>query len=140
MHAAALFVALGDERARKFFEGFLENGAHGLLNGEVRRRVAAPLRGSPTPTTRTSRGSRVIQWASCIRSRGIGTRDPERRGADRRCPHPEGRRFVDCCHRRSSWPRAGRADALRPGVTPPDGVPAIGSRSDERRVLRARSG
>jgi iron(III) transport system substrate-binding protein len=42
MHAAALFVALGDERARAFFEGFVKNGGRLVSsNGEVRRRVAS---------------------------------------------------------------------------------------------------
>ncbi len=41
MHAAALFAALGQERARAFFEGFSANGGVILSsNGEVRRRVA----------------------------------------------------------------------------------------------------
>ena len=42
MHAAALFEALGEERARRFFEQFIENGGRIVSsNGEVRRRVAA---------------------------------------------------------------------------------------------------
>ncbi len=42
MHAAALFQALGEERARRFFEEFIANGGTILSsNGEVRRRVAA---------------------------------------------------------------------------------------------------
>ena len=42
MHAAALFEVLGAERARRFFERFVENGGRILSsNGEVRRRVAA---------------------------------------------------------------------------------------------------
>ena len=42
MHAAALFEALGEERARRFFEQFVENGGRIVSsNGEVRRRVAA---------------------------------------------------------------------------------------------------
>ena len=42
MHAAALFAALGEARAIKFFESFLANGGMVLSsNGEVRRRVAA---------------------------------------------------------------------------------------------------
>ena len=42
MHAAALFAELGDDEARKFFEGFAANGGKILSsNGEVRRRVAA---------------------------------------------------------------------------------------------------
>ena len=42
MHAAALFEVLGAERARGFFERFVENGGRILSsNGEVRRRVAA---------------------------------------------------------------------------------------------------
>lgn len=42
MHAAALFQALGEERAREFFEVFIANGGTILSsNGEVRRRVAA---------------------------------------------------------------------------------------------------
>ena len=42
MHAAALFEVLGEERARGFFEQFVENGGRIVSsNGEVRRRVAA---------------------------------------------------------------------------------------------------
>lgn len=42
MHAAALFQALGDTRAREFFEQFIANGGTIVSsNGEVRRRVAA---------------------------------------------------------------------------------------------------
>ena len=42
MHAAALFEALGEERARRFFAQFIENGGRIISsNGEVRRRVAA---------------------------------------------------------------------------------------------------
>ena len=42
MHAAALFEALGEERARRFFGQFIENGGRIVSsNGEVRRRVAA---------------------------------------------------------------------------------------------------
>lgn len=42
MHAAALFEALGDEKARAFFDDFAANGGKILSsNGEVRRRVAA---------------------------------------------------------------------------------------------------
>lgn len=41
MHAAALFVTLGDEKAKAFFEGFVANDGKILSsNGEVRRRVA----------------------------------------------------------------------------------------------------
>ena len=40
MQAAALFVALGDEQARDYFEGLLRNGVKMVSsNGEVRRRV-----------------------------------------------------------------------------------------------------
>ena len=40
-HAAALFAALGDAKAREFFEQFTANGGKILSsNGEVRRRVA----------------------------------------------------------------------------------------------------
>jgi iron(III) transport system substrate-binding protein len=42
MHAAALFQALGEERARQFFDQFIANGGTVVSsNGEVRRRVAA---------------------------------------------------------------------------------------------------
>lgn len=42
MHAAALFQALGEQRAREFFEQFVANGGTIVSsNGEVRRRVAA---------------------------------------------------------------------------------------------------
>src|SRR5262249_26777007 len=42
MHAAALFDALGEEKAKDFFEKFAANGGKVLSsNGEVKRRVAA---------------------------------------------------------------------------------------------------
>lgn len=42
MHAAALFDALGEEKAKQFFDGLIANGGRILSsNGEVRRRVAA---------------------------------------------------------------------------------------------------
>ena len=42
VHAAALFETLGEEEARQFFEGFIQNGGTIVSsNGEVRRRVAA---------------------------------------------------------------------------------------------------
>jgi len=42
MHAAALFAVLGEEKAKAFFEGFVNNDGTVLSsNGEVRRRVAA---------------------------------------------------------------------------------------------------
>ena len=42
MHAAALFEVLGEERARGFFDQFIEDGGRIVSsNGEVRRRVAA---------------------------------------------------------------------------------------------------
>ncbi|MEX2286599.1 MAG: extracellular solute-binding protein [Planctomycetaceae bacterium] len=42
MHAAALFVKLGGDKATEFFDGFAANGGKILSsNGEVRRRVAA---------------------------------------------------------------------------------------------------
>ncbi|MCK5920602.1 MAG: extracellular solute-binding protein, partial [Methylococcales bacterium] len=42
MHAAALFSVLGDEKAKAFFGGFVDNGGKILSsNGEVRRRVSA---------------------------------------------------------------------------------------------------
>ena len=42
MHAAALFSVLGEEKAKSFFAGFVDNSGKILSsNGEVRRRVAA---------------------------------------------------------------------------------------------------
>jgi iron(III) transport system substrate-binding protein len=42
MHAAALFAKLGDDEAKKLFDGFAANGGKILSsNGEVKRRVAA---------------------------------------------------------------------------------------------------
>lgn len=41
MHATALFAALGEEKAKAFFEGFVANSGRMVSsNGEVRRRVA----------------------------------------------------------------------------------------------------
>ena len=137
MHAAALFEVLGDERARAFFEGFLENGGRMVSsNSEVRRRVAA---GDCAVGITDTDDANVAR----IEGRPVGVVYPDREGIGtlvipnavaliHDAPHPEqGRRFIDFLLSPDVELALARSDAaqmpLRPGVAPPDGVPAIES-------------
>ncbi len=135
MHAAALFVALGDERARAFFEGFLENGGRMLAsNGEVRRRVSAGDCAIGITDTDDANVAR-------IEGRPLGVVYPDRGGIGtlvipnavaliRGAPHAEqGRRFIDFLLSPEVELALAQSEAaqmpLRAGVAAPDGVPAL---------------
>jgi len=139
MHAAALFVALGDERARAFFEGFLENGGRMLSsNGEVRRRVAAgdcAIGITDTDDANVARlEGRPLEVVYPDRD-GIGTLlIPNAVALIRGAPHLEqGKRFIDFLLSPEVEAELARSAAaqmpLRPGVAVPDGVPAAQSLS-----------
>jgi iron(III) transport system substrate-binding protein len=135
MHAAALFVALGEPRARQFFEDFAANGGRIVSsNGEVRRRVAngecilgitdtddanvARLEGKPLEVVFPDTG-------------GLGTLIvPNAVVLIAGAPHPDaGRRFIDFL----LAPETERALAVseaaqlpvRPDLPPPAGWPAL---------------
>jgi iron(III) transport system substrate-binding protein len=137
MHAAALFVALGNERARAFFEGFLENGGRMVpSNAEVRRRVAAgdcALGITDTDDANVARIEGRPLGVVYPDPGGIGTLViPNAVALIRGAPHAEqGRRFIDYLLSAEVELALARSEAaqmpLRPGVTPPDGVPAVES-------------
>lgn len=133
MHAAALFDALGDEKAREFFEDFLENDGTILSsNGEVRRRVAggefavgltdtddanvARLEGQPIGIVYPDQeGMGILLVPNCVVLIADG-------------PNPEaGRRFIDYLLQPETERALAESEAaqipLRPGVpTPQDMV------------------
>jgi iron(III) transport system substrate-binding protein len=137
MHAAALFVALGDERARAFFEGFLENGGRMVSsNSEVRRRVAAGDCAVGITDTDDANVARIEGQPLDVvypDRDGIGTLViPNAVALIRGAPHPEeGQHFIDFLLSPEVETELARSEAaqmpLRPDVTPPDGVPAIES-------------
>jgi len=137
MHAAALFVALGDERARAFFEGFVKNrGRLVSSNGEVRRRVASG---------ECAVGLTDTDDAAVARREGkpIGVVYPDADGMGTlvvpNCavlvagaPHPEvARRFIDYLLSPQTERQLADSEAaqmpLRPGVPVPPGVTPIDS-------------
>ena len=137
MHAAALFVTLGDERARAFFEGFLENdGRMVSSNGEVRRRVAA---GDCAVGITDTDDANVAR----IEGRPLGVVYPDQGGIGtlvipnavtliHGAPHPgQGRRFMDFLLSSEVELALARSEAaqmpLRPGVAVPEGVPSLES-------------
>jgi len=142
MHAAALFVALGDERARAFFEGFLQNGGRMLSsNGEVRRRVAAgdcAVGITDTDDANVARlEGRPLEVVYPDRD-GIGTLlIPNAVALIAGAPHPEqGKRFIDFLLSPEVEAELARSEAaqmpLHPGVAVPNGVPTAQSLSSMR--------
>ncbi len=132
MHAAALFEKLGDEEARKFFEGFAANGGRILSsNGEVRRRVAngefavgltdtddfnvARQEGKPVGAVypdKVGMGTVIVPNCLVLIARG---------------PHPdEGKRFIDYLLRPEVERALAESEAaqmpVRPGVKTPQHV------------------
>lgn len=132
MHAAALFVVLGEKKARDFFKDFAANGGKMLSsNGEVRRRVAngefavgitdtddanvARLEGKPIGIAYPDQeglGTLVVPNCAVLIARG---------------PHPEeGQRFIDFLLTPDIEEALARSAAaqmpLRPGVTVPAGT------------------
>lgn len=135
MHAAALFATLGDERARAFFERFVENGGRILSsNGEVRRRVS---------TGECAVGITDTDDANVARIEGspIGIVYPDADGMGTLiipnaavliagAPHPAtGKRFIDYLLEPGTEELLARSQAaqmpLRPGVPVPKGVVGV---------------
>jgi iron(III) transport system substrate-binding protein len=135
MHAAALFEALGEERAKAFFTGFTANGGRIVSsNGEVRRRVAngecavgitdtddanvARLEGKPVGIVFPDAG-------------GMGTLIiPNAAVLIAGAPHPEAaRRFIDFLLAPETESALAASEAaqmpVRPGLPPPAGMPAL---------------
>jgi iron(III) transport system substrate-binding protein len=136
MHAAALFVVLGDERARAFFDGFLANGGKVVAsNGDVRRRVA---NGECAVGITDTDDARVAQ----LEGKPIGVVYPDARGMGTlivpNCavliangPNPAGgRTFVDYLLRPETEAALAASPAaqmpLRSGVSVPPEVVPIG--------------
>lgn len=132
MHAAALFAVLGEEKAKTFFEGFVNNGGTVLSsNGEVRRRVAtgefavgitdtddvnvARLEGKPVGVVypdADGMGTLVIPNCAVLIQGG---------------PNPDaGRRFIDYLLQARTEEALAESEAaqmpLRPGVPTPEHV------------------
>jgi len=135
MHAAALFAALGDEKARAFFDAFAQNGGRLVSsNGEVRRRVASG---------ECAVGVTDTDDAAVARREGkpIGIVYPDADGMGTlivpNCvvliagaPHPEAaRRFIDYLLGPDTERRLAESEAaqmpLRPGVPVPRGMTPI---------------
>jgi iron(III) transport system substrate-binding protein len=130
MHAAALFVVLGDEAARGFFDGFLANDGKVLSsNGEVRRRVAAGEYAVGITDTDDAN-------VALIEGKPIGILYPDANGMGtlivpnaavliKDGPNPDaGRRFIDYLLRPQTEAALALGEAaqfpLRPGVDVPD--------------------
>ncbi len=136
MHAAALFNLLGDEAAREFFEGFIENGGSIVSsNGEVRRRVAAGdftvgitdtddfnvafQEGQPVGAVypdQDGMGTLIIPNAAVLIAGG---------------PNPEGgKQFIDVLLRPETEQALAESEAaqlpVRPGIQVPDHVRSLG--------------
>jgi iron(III) transport system substrate-binding protein len=135
MHAAALFAALGEERAIEFFEGFLANGGTVLSsNGEVRRRVAAGEFALGITDTDDAN-------VALLDGKPIGVVYPDAAGLGtlivpnaavliRNGPNPAaGRRFIDYLLHPETEATLAASEAaqipLRPGVPAPDNVVTI---------------
>jgi len=137
MHAAALFLVLGEERAREWFEGFARNGGRILSsNGEVRRRVAngefavgltdtddahvAKMEGKPVAVVypdADGMGTVIVPNCAVLIAGG---------------PNPDaGRRFIDHLLRARTEEALARSAAaqmpLRPDVPAPAGMTRIAS-------------
>jgi iron(III) transport system substrate-binding protein len=137
MHAAALFDALGDERAKSFFERFRKNGGRMLSsNGEVRRRVADGELAVGLTDTDDANVAR-------LEKKPIGVVYPDQDGFGTlivpncavlvaRGPNPEaGRAFIDYLLRPETEEAFARSEAaqmpLRKGVAVPEGVTPLES-------------
>ena len=131
MQAAALFVALGDKRARDYFEGLTNNGVKMVSsNGEVRHRVsegdcAAGIVNSDD-AHEAIKDQKPIEVVYPDES-GIGTLVvPNATVLIANAPHPEnGKKFIDFLLTPETEQALAESDAaqipLRPNVTtPPD--------------------
>ncbi len=135
MHAAALFAVLGEEKAKAFFEGFVNNDGTVLSsNGEVRRRVAAGEFAVGITDTDDANVAR-------IEGKLVGVVIPDVDGMGilviPNCavliqggPNPDaGRRFIDFLLQPETEKALAESEAaqmpLRPGVTTPENVMSI---------------
>ena len=135
MHAAALFAVLGEEKAKAFFEGFVNNGGTILSsNGEVRRRVAAGEFAVGITDTDDANVAR-------IEGKPIGVVIPDLDGMGTlvipNCavliqggPNPDaGRRFIDFLLQPETEKALAESEAaqmpLRPGVPTPENVMSV---------------
>ena len=135
MHAAALFSVLGEEKAKEFFERFIENKGRILSsNGEVRRRVAngefalgitdtddanvAKLEGKPVGTVfpdQDGMGTLIIPNCAVLIKNG---------------PHPKmARQFLDYLLRPETEEALAHSEAaqlpLRRGIPVPEGMMSV---------------
>lgn len=135
MHAAALFQAMGDDDAKKFFQSLADNGVKILSsNGEVRRRVAAGefafgLTDTDDAHVAMLEGKPVdVVYPDAD---GIGTLVvPNAVMLIAGAPHPtEGRRFIDYLLRPETEDALVKSEAaqmpLRPGASVSNGVTPI---------------
>lgn len=135
MHAAALFSVLGEDEAKEFFEGFIENGGRILSsNGEVRRRVANGEFALGITDTDDANVAKLEGKAVNIAfpdQDGMGTLIiPNCAVLIRNGPHPEaGRRFIDYLVRPESEAALARSEAaqmpLRSGVPIPEDMSPV---------------
>ena len=135
MHAAALFVALGDRGGRDFFEGLSRNGIRMVSsNGEVRRRVAGGdcfvgLANSDDAHEAIREGKPVA--AVYPDENGIGTLIvPNTAVLIANAPHMEdGKKFIDFLLRPETEKALAEGDAaqipLRSTVVPPANMVAL---------------
>ncbi len=135
MHAAALFAVLGEEKAKSFFEGFVNNEGTVLSsNGEVRRRVAAGEFAVGITDTDDANVAR-------LEGKPIGVVFPDVDGMGTlvipNCavliqggPNPDaGRRFIDYLLQQETEKALAESEAaqmpLRPGVPTPENVISV---------------
>jgi len=137
MHAAALFQALGRERAQAFFDGFRVNGGKVLSsNGEVKRRVASGEFAVGITDTDDANVAR-------LEGKPIGIVFPDQGGIGTliipNCavliagaPHEAAaQRFIDSLLESETEAELARSEAaqlpVRPGVVSPAAFPALAS-------------
>lgn len=135
MHAAALFAVLGEEKAKAFFEGFIENGGKILSsNGEVRRRVANgefALGITDTDDANVARLEGKPVGIVFPDTDGVGTLIiPNSVVLIKDGPNPEAaRRFIDYLLRPETEEALAKSEAaqmpLRPEVPIPEGMVSI---------------
>ncbi len=141
MHAAALFAALGDAKAKQFFEGFIANSGKVLSsNGEVRRRVAdgefavgltdtddanvARLEGKPVGVVYPDQdGMGVLVIPNCVVLVAGG-------------PNPEGgKKFIDYLLLPKTEQALAESEAAQMPVRPGVPVPAAITRMDQLKPM-----
>lgn len=135
MHAAALFAALGEQRARQFFEDFTANGGRiASSNGEVRRQVASGECSVGITDTDDANVARLEGKPVGIvfpDARGMGTLViPNAAVLIAGAPHPEAaRRFIDFLLAPETEQALAESEAaqmpVRPGLPSPAGLPAL---------------